>query len=63
MAVDVAPPTAAGRVYAAYDGVYIALAIISLWLVDGQRPSQWDLVGAAVCILGMAIITLGPRAA
>jgi small multidrug resistance family-3 protein len=54
-------PTAAGRVYAAYGGVYIAVAILWLWLVDGQRPTQWDLVGALVCMVGMAIIMLGPR--
>lgn len=54
-------PTAAGRVYAAYGGVYIGVAIVWLWLVDGHRPTQWDLLGAAVAIGGMAIIVLGPR--
>lgn len=54
-------PTAAGRVYAAYGGVYISAAIIWLWLVDGQRPGSWDLVGAAVAISGMAIIMFAPR--
>ncbi len=56
-------PTAAGRVYAAYGGVYVGVAIVWLWLVDGHRPSQWDLLGAAVVIAGMAIIVLGPRSA
>lgn len=56
-------PTAAGRVYAAYGGVYVGVAIVWLWLVDGHRPSQWDLMGAAVAIAGMAIIVLGPRSA
>jgi small multidrug resistance family-3 protein len=54
-------PTAAGRVYAAYGGVYIGVAIVWLWLVDGHRPTTWDLVGAGVAIAGMAIIVLGPR--
>lgn len=54
-------PTAAGRVYAAYGGVYIGVAILWLWLVDGHKPSQWDLLGAAVAIVGMAIIILAPR--
>lgn len=54
-------PTAAGRVYAAYGGVYVAVAILWLWLVDGNRPTSWDLVGAAVAVTGMAIIMLGPR--
>jgi small multidrug resistance family-3 protein len=35
-------PTAAGRVYAAYGGVYVAVAIIWLWVVDAARPTPWD---------------------
>ncbi|MFD0912817.1 YnfA family protein [Methylophilus luteus] len=54
-------PTAAGRVYAAYGGVYIGVAIVWLWLVDGIRPTAWDLLGAAVAMLGMAIIMFAPR--
>lgn len=56
-------PTAAGRVYAAYGGVYVAMAILWLWLVDGIRPTQWDLLGAGVAVLGMAIIIFAPRSA
>lgn len=56
-------PTAAGRVYAAYGGVYICTAIFWLWLVDGIRPSLWDLAGCAVALLGMAIIMFAPRQA
>ena len=54
-------PTASGRVYAAYGGVYITVAICWLWIVDGMRPSRWDLVGVIVCLVGMAIIMLAPR--
>jgi small multidrug resistance family-3 protein len=54
-------PTAAGRVYAAYGGVYVATAIFWLWLIDGIRPDRWDLVGAMVAIGGMAIIMFVPR--
>ncbi len=53
-------PTAAGRVYAAYGGVYVFVAIGWLWLVDAVRPTAWDMVGGAVCLLGMCIIMLGP---
>jgi small multidrug resistance family-3 protein len=56
-------PTAAGRVYAAYGGVYICVAIAWLWLVDGVRPTSWDLIGAAIAVTGMVIIMLGPRQA
>jgi small multidrug resistance family-3 protein len=55
-------PTGAGRTYAAYGGVYIATAVVWLWLVEGIRPDRWDLIGASVCALGTAIIVLGPRA-
>ncbi|NVJ24020.1 MULTISPECIES: YnfA family protein [Myxococcus] len=54
-------PTGAARTYAAYGGVYIAVALVWLWLVEGERPTVWDLVGALVAIAGMAIIVLGPR--
>jgi len=54
-------PTAAGRVYAAYGGVYIGVAIVWLWAVDGLRPSVTDVLGVAVSLLGMAIIMWGPR--
>jgi small multidrug resistance family-3 protein len=54
-------PHAAGRVYAAYGGVYVGVALLWLWAVDSIRPTVTDLVGAAISILGMAIIMLGPR--
>src|SRR5690554_3643773 len=54
-------PTAAGRVYAAYGGVYICSALLWLWAVDGVRPSGWDLFGGAVALTGMAIIMFAPR--
>lgn len=54
-------PTAAGRVYAAYGGVYVATALLWLWLVDGERPHLWDIAGAVVALAGMAIIMFAPR--
>lgn len=56
-------PTAAGRVYAAYGGVYVSVALGWLWLVDGVKPHPWDIVGVGVTLLGMAIIMFAPRAA
>lgn len=53
----------AGRAYAAYGGVYIAASLAWLWLVEGQRPDHWDLLGAAICLAGAGVILLGPRAA
>jgi small multidrug resistance family-3 protein len=54
-------PTAAGRTYAAYGGVYIGVAVLWLWLVDGIRPTAWDVAGSAVALAGMAIIAFAPR--
>jgi len=54
-------PTAAGRVYAAYGGVYVMVAIFWLWGVDGVRPTTWDIVGSLVAVTGMAIIMVGAR--
>ena len=51
----------AGRAYAAYGGVYIAAALLWLWAMEGVRPDRWDLAGAAVCLIGAAIILWGPR--
>ncbi|RTE67543.1 YnfA family protein [Amphritea opalescens] len=54
-------PTAAGRVYAAYGGVYIVVALVWLWLVDGIKPTTWDMVGGCVALIGMAIIMFAPK--
>jgi small multidrug resistance family-3 protein len=54
-------PTAAGRVYAAYGGVYIFVAILWLWGVDGIKPTVWDIVGTSVALIGMAIIMFAPK--
>jgi small multidrug resistance family-3 protein len=53
----------AGRTFAAYGGVYIAASLFWLWRVEGVRPDRWDAVGAAVCLVGAAIILFGPRPA
>lgn len=54
-------PTAPGRTYAAYGGVYVATALVWLWRVDGLKPDAWDLLGVAVSLAGMAIIAFGPH--
>ena len=53
--------TAAGRVYAAYGGVYIGVAILCVWPADGVRPTDWDAAGVAVALAGVAIIMFQPR--
>jgi small multidrug resistance family-3 protein len=48
-------------VYAAYGGVYIGVALVWLWAVDGVRPTAWDLAGVALALGGMAVIAFQPR--
>jgi len=54
-------PTATGRIYAAYGGVYIFVALLWLWIVDGVKPTMWDIVGGLVALIGMAIIMFAPK--
>ena len=54
-------PGSAGRTYAAYGGVYVAMAVFWICLVEGQKPDRWDLLGGAVALCGMALIAFGPR--
>ncbi|KAI5913726.1 YnfA family protein [Thauera sp. 2A1] len=55
-------PTAAGRTYAAYGGMYIAVALLWLHFVDGLALTRWDVAGAAIALVGMAVIALQPPA-
>jgi len=54
-------PTAAGRTYAAYGGMYIAVALFWLRVVDGVALTRWDIAGAVLALAGMAVIALQPR--
>jgi small multidrug resistance family-3 protein len=56
-------PTATGRTYATYGGVYVAAALVWLWTVDGQVPDRWDLLGAGLTLAGAAVIAFAPRQA
>lgn len=53
-------PSAAGRTYAAYGGMYIAVALLWLRVVDGVTLSLWDWLGASIALVGMTIIALQP---
>lgn len=54
-------PQPAGRVYAAYGGVYIGIALMWLWRVDGIKPAPTDWIGVALCFMGMLVIMFGAR--
>jgi small multidrug resistance family-3 protein len=51
----------AGRVYAAYGGVYILASLVWLAVVERSAPDRWDLIGAVICLLGASVILGGPR--
>jgi len=51
----------AGRAFAAYGGVYIAASLVWLKLVEDRTPDRWDAIGAAICLVGAAVIIFGPR--
>ncbi len=55
------PAEGAGRIYAAYGGVYVAASLLWLWLVEGSTPDRWDTIGSALCIGGTLVILLGPK--
>ncbi|WP_299564096.1 YnfA family protein [uncultured Mycolicibacterium sp.] len=50
-----------GRVLAAYGGVFIAGSLVWGMVADGFRPDRWDVAGALVCLLGVALIMYAPR--
>jgi len=54
-------PANFGRVYAAYGGIFIALAMLWGWQVDKIQPDRFDIVGAGVALAGVAIIMYAPR--
>lgn len=54
-------PQPAGRIYAAYGGIYIGVALIWLWRIDGIKPALTDWLGVSLCFVGMLIIMFGSR--
>jgi small multidrug resistance family-3 protein len=51
----------AGRAFAAYGGVYVLSSLIWLAAVERSAPDRWDVLGAAICLVGACIILWGPR--
>jgi small multidrug resistance family-3 protein len=50
-----------GRILAAYGGVFVAGSLAWGMVVDKFRPDRWDLIGAGVCLMGVAVIMYAPR--
>ena len=49
------------RIYAAYGGIFIAMALLWGWIFDGIVPDSFDLIGSIIAIIGVAIIFYAPR--
>lgn len=50
-----------GRILAAYGGIFVAGSLAWGVVADGFRPDRFDLIGAAVCLLGVGVIMFAPR--
>jgi small multidrug resistance family-3 protein len=55
------PDASFGRILAAYGGFFVAGSLAWGMVVDGYRPDRWDVIGAAVCLAGVAVIMYAPR--
>ena len=52
-----------GRILAAYGGIFVAGSLAWGMVVDKFRPDRWDIIGAAICLIGVAVIMYTPRSA
>lgn len=50
-----------GRVYAAYGGIFIVMAMLWGWQIDGIAPDRMDLIGGIICLIGISVIMYWPR--
>ena len=57
------PDAEFGRILAAYGGVFVVGSLLWGMAADGFRPDRYDVLGAAVCVVGVAVIMYAPRAA
>lgn len=55
------PDAEFGRILAAYGGVFVAGSLAWGMIADGYRPDRWDVIGALVCLAGVALIMYAPR--
>jgi small multidrug resistance family-3 protein len=60
-AASLQPDPHFGRILAAYGGIFVAGSLLWGIIVDRFRPDRWDLIGAAICLLGVAVIMYAPR--
>lgn len=51
-----------GRILAAYGGIFVAGSLAWGMIIDKFKPDRWDVIGALICLMGVAVIMYGPRA-
>jgi small multidrug resistance family-3 protein len=51
-----------GRILAAYGGIFVVGSLAWGMALDGFRPDRWDIIGAVICLVGVAVLMFGPRA-
>ncbi|UTB31506.1 MAG: YnfA family protein [Methanobacterium sp. ERen5] len=54
-------PANFGRVYAAYGGVFIFMALLWGWQVDKITPDRFEIIGATIALFGVFVIMYWPR--
>ena len=54
-------PTDAGRIYAAYGGVYVCTAILWMWLIENIKPTSWDNSAGFIVLIGVSVILYGSQ--
>lgn len=62
-AATLQPDANFGRILAAYGGVFVAGSLVWGMVADGFRPDRYDITGALICLVGVAVIMYGPRSA
>jgi len=50
-----------GRAFAAYGGIFITVAMMWGWQIDGRTPDRWDWLGVSICLVGVVVILWAPR--
>lgn len=50
-----------GRVYATYGGIFIVMALLWTWKIDGFKPDKYDIIGALIALIGVCVIIYMPR--
>lgn len=55
------PEGSFGRIYAAYGGIFVVLSLLWGWGIDHKVPDRYDLIGAAICLVGIVVIMYAPR--